>query len=66
MNMSLVGPDEANVYNTMNLYQNGILGQSSGTMNMFTEAPSGQSGTLNLNLTNNQTTDSLSLRIRGY
>lgn len=66
MNMSLVGPDEANVYNTMNLYQNAVLGQSSGTMNMFTEAPSGHSGILNLNLTNNQVTDSLSLRIRGY
>ena len=66
MNLALVGPDQANVYNTMNLYQNAILGQSSGTMPMFTEAPSGSSGILNLNLTNNQITDSLSLRIRGY
>lgn len=66
INMSLVGPDQANVYNTVNLYQSAVLGQPSGTMNMFTEAPSGHSGILNLNLTNTQTTDSLSLRIRGY
>jgi hypothetical protein len=66
MNLVIVGPDRDNVYNTMNLFQNAVLGQPSGTLNMFTEAPSGHSGVLNLNLTNTQTTDSLRLRIRGY
>jgi hypothetical protein len=66
MNLVLIGPDRANVYNTMNLYQNAILGNSSGTVTLFTEAPSGQSGALNLNLSSTQTTDSLKLRIRGY
>ena len=66
MNLTLIGPDSANVYNTMNLYQSAVLGSPSGTMNLNIEAPSGHSGILNLNMTNNQTTDSLSLRIRGY
>ena len=66
MNLVLIGPDQANVYNTVNLYQSAVLGNSSGTVTLFTEAPSGHSGVLNLNLSNTQTTDSLQLRIRGY
>lgn len=66
MNLVLIGPDQANVYNTVNLYQSAVLGHSSGTVTLFTEAPSGHSGVLNLNLSNTQTTDSLQLRIRGY
>lgn len=66
LNLTLVGPDQANVYNTVNLYQFGTSGFSSGTMPLFTEAPSGHSGTLNLNLASTQTTGQLDLRIRGY
>jgi hypothetical protein len=66
MNLVLVGPDRANVYNTVNLYQSAILGLSSGNVSLFTEAPSGHSGILNLNVTNTQTTSSLPLRMRGY
>lgn len=66
MNLVLTGPDQANVYNTMNLYQSAVLGSPSGTVSLFVEAPSGHSGVLNLNLSNTQTTDSLPLRVRGY
>lgn len=66
MNLSLIGPDTANVYNNLNLYSFGTSGFSSGTMPLFTEAPSGTSDSLNLNLTSTQTTNTLDLRIRGY
>jgi hypothetical protein len=66
MSLTIIGPDRANVYNSVNLYQFGTGGFSSGTLPLFTEAPSGQSDTLNLNVTSTQTIGSLDLRIRGY
>lgn len=67
MPLSLLGADQANVYNNMNLYHAGIDGSSSGTMNMFLEVASGaSSGALNLNLGVPQAIENLSLRIRGY
>jgi hypothetical protein len=66
MNLSIIGPDQANVYNTVNMYQFGASGIPSGTMSMFTEAPSGTSGILNLSVASTQTIENLELRIRGY
>jgi hypothetical protein len=67
MPLSLLGADQANVYNNMNLYHAGIGGSSSGTMNMFLEVASGaSSGALNLNLGVPQAIENLRLRIRGY
>jgi len=66
MNLSIIGPDQANVYNTVNMYEFGALGIPSGTMNMFTEAPSGSNAVLNLNVTSTQTIENLNLRLRGY
>jgi hypothetical protein len=66
MNLVIVGPDSDIVYNTVNLYQFGTSGFSSGTLPLFTEAPSGHSGILNLNLTSTQTIGQLDLRVRGY
>jgi len=66
MHLTITGPDKANVYNSVDLYQFGTGGFSSGVMPLFTEAPSGQSDSLNLNLTSTQTTGFLDLRIRGF
>jgi hypothetical protein len=66
MSLTIIGPDRANVYNSVNLYQFGTGGFSSGILPLFTEAPSGQSDALNLNVTSTQTIGSLDLRIRGY
>jgi hypothetical protein len=65
--LSILGADQANVYNNMNLYHAGVSGLPSGTMNMFLEVASGaSSGTMNLNLGVPQAIENLSLRIRGY
>ena len=75
MNLMLSGAPSANVYNSMNLYQFGVIGSlPSGTfdgkpsgMNLFMEVPSGyESGIINLNMTSTQTTGNLDLNIRGY
>ena len=75
MNLMLSGAPSANVYNSMNLYQFGVIGsRPSGTfdgkpsgMNLFVEVPSGyESGIINLNMTSTQTTGNLDLNIRGY
>jgi hypothetical protein len=71
MNLSLLGSDQANVYNTLGLYNFGVSGIASGEnpsgLSLFISAPSGQSSeSLNLSLTSTQTTNALNLRIRGY
>ena len=75
MNLMLSGAPSANVYNSMNLYQFGVVGSlPSGAldgnpsgMNLFMEVPSGyESGIINLNVTSTQTTGNLDLNIRGY
>ena len=75
MNLMLSGAPSANVYNSVNLRQFGVIGsRPSGMfkgkpsgMNLFMAVPSGyESGILNLNLTSTQTTGNLDLNIRGY
>ena len=75
LSLFITAPDSANVYNSVNIHQFGVLGTSpSGMfngkpsgMNLFMAVPSGyESGILNLNLTSTQTTGNLDLNIRGY
>ena len=70
MPLSVLGADQANVYNTMNTYLFGVSGHASGVpsgLPLFMEVASGSSsGTLNLNMGSNQTIANLELRIRGF
>lgn len=71
MNLSLLGANQANVYNNLGLYHFGVSGLASGEMpsglSLFISAPSGPiSESLNLSLTSTQTTNALNLRTRGY
>ena len=64
--LTITGPDQATVYNSMNLYNFGASGYSSGTMPLFAASKSGEtSGILNLSITSTQVTENLNLRLRG-
>ena len=71
MNLTMLGADQANVYNNLGLYNFGVSGIASGelpsglTLNIT--APSGpMPSSLNLVIGSTQTTSSLNLRTRGY
>ena len=62
----ILGPDQANVYNSIDMNVAGVSGIPSGTMPLFTFAPSGSaSGFLNLNMTSNELSGNLNLNVRG-
>lgn len=66
MVLYILGPESANVYNTLGVNIAGISGFTSGTMPLYITAPSGSSyESLNLNLTSTQTTGTLNLSTRG-
>lgn len=66
MALYILGPESANVYNTLGINIAGISGFTSGTMPLYITAPSGSSyESLNLNLTSTQTTGTLNLSTRG-
>lgn len=70
MNLSLLGADQANVYNNIEMNVFGVTGYASGVPSglfLITSAPSGPiNEAMNLNVTSTQTTDSLDINIRGY
>ena len=64
--LTITGPDQATVYNIMNLNTFGISGNASGALPMFMASKSGEtSGILNLSITSTQVTENLNLRLRG-
>ena len=67
MPLSILAPDRANVYNSMNSYMFGVSGMSSGTYPLYLDVASGHdSGSLKLRIGSNIDTSNLDLRIRGF
>ena len=66
MNMVIIGPDSANVYNSVGLVGFGIEDFGSGSMNLMTSVASGDiNNSLNLNLKSDVPNGQLNLRTRG-
>ena len=64
--LAISGPDQATVYNNMNLYSFGVSGNASGILPMFVASKSGEtSGVLNLSVSSTKVTENLNLRLRG-
>ena len=66
MNLMLSGPPSANVYNSMTLYNSGVLGLDSGNLQMFLKTVSGvEQEQLTLHIGSKFDTENLNLRVRG-
>ena len=67
MNLTVLAPSSAIVYNNMDMRIDGITDFSSGTMPMYLDVVSGvETDQLSLRLGGNSTSGNLNLRIRGF